>query len=445
MTTRRLNPVAWTEGLFLRPHHLQQHELFNEERLRCHLRTLNPFHWGVRELEIDEEALSDHQLVILRLDAVLPGGIIVRHPGNAMVESREFEPASERIDVHVGIRHLSATEANTARHGDGVRDVRFLIDAHELPDVALGGAAATIELAHPNVRIFLSGEENALEQYENFKLAEIVATGELKRPFSLSPTYVPPLLAVEGASILHDDVMKIVSQIAAKMRVVAGRTSTIAIADLPRMWVRYTLARLTPVFRHLLSTGETRPFHLYTLLTEAAGSLSTFNYSEPVELPLYDHEDLYACFHALIQFIDAELERVIPDRFKRLKLNFDASQNLYATKELNVQLVDPRNAFYLATKAPIDSQQLIELVVSHGKASSQSGVPPLEMLKVTGLRIEHLPGAPTDIGAEAGFEYFKVDPHGPHWSKVREEFSFALSLGKLENADAWLYVVTIEE
>ena len=56
-----------------------------------------------------------------------------------------------------------------------------------------------------------------------------------------------------------------------------------------------------------------------------------------------------------------------------------------------------------------------------------------------------LTGAPTDIEARAGFEYFRVDPHGTHWSKVREEFSFGLSLGKLENADARLYVVSTQE
>ena len=92
MTTNRLNPVAWTEGLFLRPQHLQQHELFTEERLRYHFRAFDPFHWGIRELEVDEEALVDHKLTILRLEAILPGGTIVSYPGNAVIESRSFDP-----------------------------------------------------------------------------------------------------------------------------------------------------------------------------------------------------------------------------------------------------------------------------------------------------------------------------------------------------------------
>jgi type VI secretion system protein ImpJ len=444
MSTHRFNPVAWTEGMFLRPQHLQHHDLFSEERLRYHLHAMDPFHWGVRELELDEAALSDHQIVILRLDAVLPGGTILRHPGNARVETREFDPSSERLDVHVGIRHISATQPNTAPSGNGARDVRYVVDTHELPDINRGGSDSPVELAHPNVRVFVTGEEPALELHESFKLAEIVATGELKRPFALSPTYAPPLLAVQAWTPLFDDVAKIVNQIAAKVRVVAGRTTTIAIADLPRMWMRYTLARMTPLLRHLLATGVTRPFDLYTALIETAGALAAFQSTEPVELPGYEHDDLYGCFRKLIDFIDVQLGETLPSRFTELKMAFDAKDKVYLTADLNAALVDARNFYYLGVKAPLDSKELNQWVVDHGKAGSRSGVKTLVMLNVEGLRLEHLPGAPTEIAAPAGFEFYKIEPHGAQWSKVKEDFTFALSLGKLENAEVRLYVVTPE-
>ncbi len=444
MTTRRLNPVAWTEGMFLRPHHLQHHDLHTEERLRYHLQAIDPFHWGVRELEIDEEALSDHRIVILRLDAVLPGGLILRHPGNAVVETREFDPSLERIDVHIGVRHVSATDANVAPKGNGARDVRYVVESSDLPDLNRGGFDSPIELIHPNARVLLSGEEHALELHESFKLAEVRATGELKRPFALSPSYAPPLLAVQAFAPLYEEVVKIASQIAAKVRVVAGRTTTIAVGDLPRMWMRYTLARVTPVLRHLLSTGETRPFDLYTALVETAGSLAAFASEEPPELPRYEHDDLYRCFHELIQFIDIHLGEAVPTRFKELTMPFDAGKKFYATDALNTELVDPRNLYYLGIKANMDSKELAKLVVDHGKAGSRSGVATLAMLNTKGLRLEHLPGAPTEIAGPPGLEYFKLEPHGPQWSKVREDFNFALSLGKLETAQVHLYVVTSE-
>jgi type VI secretion system protein ImpJ len=430
--------------MFLRPQHLQHHDLCAEERLRYHLHSLDPFHWGVREIEIDEEALSDNQIVILRLDAVLPGGTIVRHPGNAMVETRQFDPSAEHLDVHVGIRHISATQANTAPSGNGARDVRYVVDTHDLPDINRSGFDSPVELVHPNVRVFVTGEEHELELHESFKIAEIVATGQLKRPFALSPTYAPPLLIVQACGPLLDDVAKIVNQIAAKVRVVAGRTTTVAIADLPRMWMRYTLARMTPLLRHLLATGVTRPFELYTALIETAGALAAFQSAEPVELPPYDHDDLYGCFRKLIDFIDVQLGETLPTRFTELKMGFDAKDKTYVTTELNAELVDPRNLYYLGVKAPLDAKELTQWVVDHGKAGSRNGVKTLVMLNVEGLRLEHLPGAPTEIAAPAGFEFYKVEPHGAQWSKVKDDFNFALSLGKLENAEVRLYVVAPE-
>jgi type VI secretion system protein ImpJ len=436
----RLNPVAWTEGMFLRPQHFQHHDLFAQERLRYHLHRVDPFHWGVRELRINEDALSDHRLEILHLEAVLPGGTIVRYPGNAVVETREFEGSAEKLDVHLALRRLRPSEPNAGAEGER-RDVRFVLLDNELPDWNRGGFETPVELAHPNLRIFFSGEEDQLESHESFKLAELVATGEIKQPFGLSRGYVPPLLAVQGSQLLHEQIAEIAAQIAAKVRVVAGRTSTISIADLPRMWMRYTLSRVTPLLRHLLSTGETRPFDLYSALVDAAGSLAAFQFEEPVELPVYQHEDLGGCFSELIEFLDSQLSEAVPDRFTELAMPFDASQKFYLTSELNTDLVDPRNHYYLAVRADLETHELVKRVTDEGKAGSIGNVKVAMRMNIAGLPIEHLSGAPTEIAARAGYEYFRLDPHSPKWAKVKEDFSFALAIPKVESADVRLYVV----
>jgi type VI secretion system protein ImpJ len=84
------------------------------------------------------------------------------------------------------------------------------------------------------------------------------------------------------------------------------------------------------------------------------------------------------------------------------------------------------------------------MVEKEGKAGSRTAVSTFVLLAVKGLRLEHMPAPPTEIAARAGYEHFKVDPHGNHWKKVSEEYSFAINLGKLENADVRLYVVTAE-
>ncbi len=438
----RLSPVAWTEGMFLRPQHFQHHDLYLDERLRAHVQGIDPFHWGVRELLINEDALSDHRLEVLRLEAVLPGGTVLRYPGNCTIETREFDPSLEQVDVHVGLRLLSNAEANAGSEEESEsKQVRYWVRQETLPDLNRGGFEAPVEVQHQNLRIFFGGEEDDLEVHDSIKIASLVATGEIKAPFGLAADYCPPLLSVQSSEALTEAVAKIVAQIAAKVRVVAGRTSTISIADLPRMWMRYTLARMTPVLRHLLSTGDTRPFELYGALVETAGALSAFNMMEPAELPEYRHEDPMGCFGALIEFLDGQLTEAVPDRFKEIQMEYDAAHHFYVTTELNTDDVDPRNLFFLGIKGDIEASELAKRVVDEGKAGSVGNVKIAMRMNVAGLPIEHMSAAPTEIAARAGYQYFIVDPNHPKWGKVREDFSLALSIPKLESADVRFYVV----
>ena len=153
MTTNRMNPVAWTEGLFLRPQHLQHQDLYFEEQLRHRLSIVDPFHWGVRELEIDEEALLDNRISITHLDAVLPGGTVLQHPGNSVVETREHRVMDERWPGHSlddeAWRHVKSGLGcweHCPRDGDGGQSNQAENESHSLFLVhqSLGGTTISI-------------------------------------------------------------------------------------------------------------------------------------------------------------------------------------------------------------------------------------------------------------------------------------------------------------
>lgn len=439
MSGQRLNPISWTEGMFLRPQHLQHHDLALQQRIDYYLSAIDPFHWGVRDLLLNEEALSEHRVEILRLDAVLPGGTIVRYPGSAVVEAREFDPDQQAVDVHIGVRRLSAAEPHSAPSGNGTREVRYKVVSENLPDLQRGGSEAPIDVLVPNVRVFLSGEETELDTHESLLLARVVATGEVKVPFALSRTYAPPLLALQACTHLDEEVRQVVSQLAAKVAVIATGSEAFSLSELPRMIMRYTLARMTPVIRHLLSTGATRPFELYTALVETAAALSAFREKEVPSLPPYAHDDLYSCYHQLLELIDVHLEEVAPT-FRELKLEFDPAGQFYVTKELTVADVDPRNQLTLSIGANMDSKELVGWVEEKGKAGSAGSIPGMVKVSLAGLRLAHLPGPPTTISGPGGAEFWKIEPHGNPWNKVREEFTFGISLGPLTDADVRLFI-----
>ena len=47
-----LKPIRWKEGMFLRPQHLQQFELFLESRENNRLKTLESHSWGLAHLKV---------------------------------------------------------------------------------------------------------------------------------------------------------------------------------------------------------------------------------------------------------------------------------------------------------------------------------------------------------------------------------------------------------
>jgi len=438
------NPVAWLEGMFLRPQHLQQQTEYLEGRLHDQLRMIDPFHWGVQAFEVDEEALSDHRVEIRSLVGVLPDGQLIRYPGNAALETREFPPTIQTIDVYVGLKLVRPAEASAAHEDEGRRDVRYLIRSEPVGDLHRGGPAAEVDFLVPNLRVFLTGEDLDLQQHEALRVARIVATGQKARPFALASDFAPPLLAVQACPPLVEELARVVSLLDARIRIISGRTTTVSIADLPRMWMRYTLARMAPVLRQLLAAPATAPYPLYTALVELAGALGAFRKSERAEFPYYDHADPFPGFRSLLDQIKADLEEAIPQRFREFALRFD--RNAYVTKELSIELVDPKNQFYLGIRSSLSKEELVEQVKNAGKVASADWIKAMIDSNLTGLPLQLLPGAPTDIAAEAGFEFWRVELRGKdndkNFDRVKRDASLAVSLGNLKDADVRLYIVT---
>ena len=83
--------VHWSEGLFLRPHHLQQADRYLENALESRTRHVTPYPWGFASLEIDLDLAHQGKFALRRASGVLPDGGPFDFPGDA--------PAPAPIDV----------------------------------------------------------------------------------------------------------------------------------------------------------------------------------------------------------------------------------------------------------------------------------------------------------------------------------------------------------
>ena len=67
------NRVVWSEGLFLRPHHLQQNDRYVEHLLEQRVGHATPYPWGFSSLEIDHDLAQQSKFSLRRASGVMPG------------------------------------------------------------------------------------------------------------------------------------------------------------------------------------------------------------------------------------------------------------------------------------------------------------------------------------------------------------------------------------
>ena len=72
--------VHWTEGLFLRPHHLQQGDRYLENALESRTRHVTPYPWGFASLEIDRDLAQQSKFALRRASGIMPDGGLFDFP-----------------------------------------------------------------------------------------------------------------------------------------------------------------------------------------------------------------------------------------------------------------------------------------------------------------------------------------------------------------------------
>jgi hypothetical protein len=246
------------------------------------------------------------------------------------------------------------------------------VRSEELPDLDRGGFTAPVEVSDWNVRMLFDGEQEDLELHETFRLGEVIATGELSAPFALSPRCAPPLLALQGHPPLHDEVCE--DRLADRGEGARGggtyRNDVDArpTAHVDALHARAHDAGASPPAVH----GRDAAVRSLHGADRDAGALAAFRSSEAVELPLYKHDDLYACFHELIVFLDAPgSRRRCRSASAEIELPFDTGKE-HTRPPAQHGDADPRNAFFLGVKAPpnITKDELVTLLHEQAKASS---------------------------------------------------------------------------
>lgn len=417
--------VAWKEGLFLQPQHLQQGDRYLENLIQARTRNITPYPWGVSELMIDKDRAQQGMLALRSVSGLMPDGTPFEAPGTAPLPHAVAVPEDAAGQfVWLTLPDISPNVCDTTPYDTEEASSRWGIITETVSDSSSTmRSEQVLELAVP--RLELAIRRTPRSGYQNLRLARIA---ELRDGVvTLDDTMPPPSLVLGAHPQLMGYLTRVIGWVEARLESLARYAADpsagggMQATDYLMLMV---LNREIPVLRHMARSFAIHPEALYRKLVSFAGELSTFDDGDRMapDFPAYDHENPKASFGTLVPDIQRLLSREV-GRAIRLPLR-QVRQNSYLAE------VADRNLFREATFIiEVESARPLGQVQAQFPELCKAG-PNTRMSEIVnnnlpGIGLQHLPNPPRQIRVLSSNVYFRLEKNSPLW----REFSTAPAIG----------------
>ncbi|MBA4156466.1 MAG: type VI secretion system baseplate subunit TssK [Gemmatimonadetes bacterium] len=422
---RSLSRVVWSEGMHLAQHHFQAQSRYVENLISFALSHLFFKPYGLVRYELNAEALLNGTVSLTHARGIMPDGLPFHFPADSVpapLEVREiFSPTRESHLVLLAISTFRPGRANaTPPEGNGRQDVRFLSATEMVPDETTGLDEKPVVVAHKNFRLLLDVEVE--EELVTLPLARVRRDGS--GHFIYDPEYVPPCVQIGASERLLQLLGRLLEMLDARAETmrrersrVRGSPADHSSREVVSYWLSHAIHTSLAPLRHCFQMRTVHPEQLFLELSRLAGALCTFSlHAHPRELPLYDHEDLGACFTALDRHIREQLEVIVPTSSVSIPLR-QAEEHLFLGS-----VDDPRcfgrSRWFLGVRSSGGGAEIAARVPKLVKICSSKHIARLVTEAYPGLALEHVTSPPSQLSPRLDMQYFSIESLGPCWKSI---------------------------
>ena len=187
------NKVVWSEGLFLRPQHFQQHDRYVERFVEGRSAALRSNSWGFTEVQVERDLLAIGKLGLKSARGVFPDGTPFSMPDDEPLPSPLELTAQVRdkaVTLGIPLRKAGNRESDRRDVVDGV--VRYKARDVETRDVTSeSNALHPLEVACLRSKLLLADEPH--EDYATIPVAHILEC-RADRMVVLDDHFIPTVL-----------------------------------------------------------------------------------------------------------------------------------------------------------------------------------------------------------------------------------------------------------
>lgn len=427
MSTNPEPSVLWREGMFLCPQHMQAFSREVGSRIARHSSVGFPGAYGLRSLELNEEALGRDTFEIRAAEAIFADGTIAVFPDNASVELREFGRLfrDAELEVFLGIPSARPNVPQIAE--DNGRVARYRVEPQQVFDENMRDASLEIEFRHLQGRIFFGNEDRT--GFECLPIARIERRGQPEAVSCLSETYVPPIVGIGASPVLARALKDISAEARSQARDLAGRIPATTLlssvakgADLAGFVKLQAVNRSVANIEQLVGQPELHPFDAYMWLVQAVGSLAVFSEERVVpENPIYDHAKLNECFGAVLDSIRELLAADVAIPYDRATFEADPMHEGFFECQIPDDWFRFQPDFFLAVRLARPAEEVVRLVAGGLKLVSKEDLPHVLQGVVPGIGLAYLQNPPLAFPKRPELHFFRVEMEGPSrkgWLKV---------------------------
>ncbi len=309
------NKVVWTEGMFLRPQHFQQHDRYIENLLESRCAPLRAYSWGIRDLRIDQDLLTQGKLSIQSCSGVMPDGTPFDIGGEdepPKIFDIPENTRNTRIYLALPARRSGLVEADASNTPEIL--ARYIPRDQEISDSNAGtDMDAGVQTGGLRLQLMLEADErSAFIDMPLFRIIEIRADKNVL----LDTEFIPPSLDCRAVPRLHGFLEELQGLLHHRAEALAGRITESGrggAAEIADFMMLQAVNRLEPLFTHFVDMTGLHPEEFYRIGGQVAGELSTFTAQgkRPGALPPYRHDDLQMTFNGLMAALRQSLSMVL--------------------------------------------------------------------------------------------------------------------------------------
>lgn len=424
------NKVIWTQGLFLRPHHLQQHDRYFEHLLDSRCASLISHGWGLTSLEIDKNQLSLGKFAITSGEGILPDGTPFSFPEDSPPPSPITLPEelyNETIYLSLSLKRRGLIETDSSNAKESL--ARFTPEEIDVDDNVAGHeSTAALQIGQLRLRLMLGSEDR-----NNFSCLEVARIQEVStdKGVILDKSFLPTCLDCGASSKLKGLITELQGLLKHRSEALGGRVADAGrggVAEIADFLMLQLVNRFLPLVTHLSNLPGLHPEAFYRTALQVAGELATFTAEDKraPDFPPYVHNDHENTFAPLMK----ELRRSLSMVLEQNAISIPLEERKYGVRVASISDKNllHESQFVLAIKADITQEMLQSTFPSQVKIGPVEHIRQMVNSGLPGIGLRLLPVAPRQIPYHAGFTYFELDRSSRYWEGLEQSSAFAIHI-----------------